>query len=128
MPFRKNIVVFCFWFLGLGAGGGGGPGKQDNKVLSIVECFRERAKLRLYIHWGGGVSFFKKQLSGNRKWWRIFAIPSEGVLRTTGVVVQLVRIRACHARGRGFESRPFRTKASSKSEAFLLYGVFCLHY
>lgn len=31
----------------------------------------------------------------------IFAIPN-------GVVVQLVRIRACHARGRGFESRPFR--------------------
>lgn len=27
---------------------------------------------------------------------------------TTGVVVQLVRIHACHAWGRGFESRPFR--------------------
>jgi hypothetical protein len=25
-----------------------------------------------------------------------------------GLVVQLVRIRACHARGRGFESRPDR--------------------
>ncbi len=25
-----------------------------------------------------------------------------------GSVVQLVRIRACHARGRGFESRPDR--------------------
>jgi hypothetical protein len=25
-----------------------------------------------------------------------------------GVVVQLVRIHACHAWGRGFESRPFR--------------------
>ena len=31
----------------------------------------------------------------------IFAIPN-------GVVVQLVRIHACHAWGRGFESRPFR--------------------
>ena len=38
----------------------------------------------------------------------IFALPSKGVLWITGVVVQLVRIRACHARGRGFESRPFR--------------------
>ena len=39
---------------------------------------------------------------------RIFATPSKGYLWTTGVVVQLVRIHACHAWGRGFESRPFR--------------------
>ena len=30
------------------------------------------------------------------------------VLENIGAVVQLVRIRACHARGRGFESRPHR--------------------
>ena len=39
---------------------------------------------------------------------RIFAARQKGILLITGVVVQLVRIRACHARGRGFESRPFR--------------------
>jgi hypothetical protein len=39
---------------------------------------------------------------------RIFAIPNGEIQRANGVVVQLVRIRACHARGRGFESRPFR--------------------
>ncbi len=32
------------------------------------------------------------------------------VLQFLGPVVQLVRIRACHARGRGFESRPDRKK------------------
>ena len=31
-------------------------------------------------------------------------------LQDSGAVVQLVRIRACHARGRGFESRPHRNK------------------
>ena len=49
-----------------------------------------------------------------------FAIPNEKrgvakvfshkVLENIGAVVQLVRIRACHARGRGFESRPHRDK------------------
>lgn len=32
--------------------------------------------------------------------------------KTTGAVVQLVRMRACHARGRGFEPHPHRSKES----------------
>ena len=39
-----------------------------------------------------------------------------------GAVVQLVRISACHAGGRGFESRPHREK-SSKWNSFLFYSL-----
>ena len=36
-----------------------------------------------------------------------------------GLVVQLVRIHACHAWGRGFESRPDRKKPSLIEKVFL---------
>ncbi len=46
---------------------------------------------------------------------------------TQGLVVQLVRIHACHAWGRGFESRPDRLsclKAFLNGKAFLFYMTF----
>ena len=44
-----------------------------------------------------------------------------------GAVVQLVRISACHAEGRGFESRPLRQYFSNKPSKFNEFlGFFCL--
>ena len=38
-----------------------------------------------------------------------------------GVVVQLVRMPACHAGGREFESRPYRRKSEERSSGFFVY-------
>ena len=64
-----------------------------------------RAGLRgvlVYFSWDSGLSLIVA----------IEVAGSSPVLR--GVVVQLVRIPACHAGGRGFESRPFRQSFFSK--------------
>ena len=43
---------------------------------------------------------------------------------TIGAVVQLVRIHACHAWGRGFESRPHRKK---KQKCFFFFVILHSH-
>jgi hypothetical protein len=45
--------------------------------------------------------------------------------KQTGVVVQLVRIPACHAGGRGFESRPLRQHSKAPQPCC---GAFSLHF
>ena len=45
---------------------------------------------------------------------------------TRGAVVQLVRMPACHAGGRGFESLPHRKKPRSNPGLFVMWkGRFC---
>ena len=45
-----------------------------------------------------------------------------------GLVVQLVRIPACHAGGRGFESRPDRKKLRFLGAFLFSYNWFLINY
>ena len=58
----------------------------------------------------------------------IFALANEKIAAINGAVVQLVRIHACHAWGRGFESRPHRKKEDCQqgSPLFLLSSTLYL--
>ena len=46
---------------------------------------------------------------------------SNKILDRIGAVVQLVRILACHARGRGFEPRPHRQNKRARTSEVLFF-------
>ncbi len=73
--------------------------------------------------------FAQKICTNKKKSYLCIAIETKTVsCRTKGLVVQLVRIHACHAWGRGFESRPDRNiktqSLENKVVAFFFYP-FC---
>ena len=55
-------------------------------------------------------TFFSKLFGHFKKKQYLCTRFQKGSRHTIGAVVQLVRIHACHAWGRGFESRPHRKK------------------
>ncbi len=57
--------------------------------------------------------------------WKTYTIFATQISKH-GVVVQLVRIPACHAGGRGFESRPYR-KEESIAKAVLSFCIDPYH-
>ena len=68
--------------------------------------------------------FFAKIFGHVRKKQYLCTRFRKGSKHTNGAVVQLVRIHACHAWGRGFESRPHRKKQSERIASSLQYSVW----
>ena len=62
-----------------------------------------------------------KYWKSNHKIWKIGKISLSLQSFPIGAVVQLVRMPACHAGGREFESRPHRREAQSKDWAFFCW-------
>ena len=69
----------------------------------------------------GKLHFFSKIFGHvKKKQYLCTRFRKESATYRIGAVVQLVRIHACHAWGRGFESRPHRKKQSKRIASFVV--------
>ena len=82
----------------------------------VTEKGRGIGVMKVWLLYGRRVETFSDLEA--KKTYTIFATQ----ISKHGVVVQLVRIPACHAGGRGFESRPYR-KEESIAKAVLSFCI-----
>ena len=87
----------------------------------VTEKGRGIGVMKVWLLYGRRVEMFSDLEA--KKTYTIFATQ----ISKHGVVVQLVRIPACHAGGRGFESRPYRQRREH-SESCALFLYRCLSH
>ena len=87
--------------------------KPPNLHSVILKNEAKIKKMHVFLHFSSEkfCQFKKKQYLCTRF--------RKGRTNNPGAVVQLVRISACHAGGRGFESRPHRKSLELRLEAFV---------
>ncbi len=87
----------------------------EKRTEAVLPAFFRFRQVSFYIE------IFENFYTKRLQVWKIYLSLHSRLRKTSntaehGAVVQLVRMRACHARGRGFEPHPHRLKALHESE------------